>query len=427
MNVRGSIFGRLREERGISTAIAAISLIGLFGAALLSLDFGSMWSSRRNIITATDSTALDQARKASLTLNPTACSSNWTDYLYRNSKTIVASSINCTLHAFNPEAGYVTVEGRNNADTRFGGLFGLSSTQPYSLSAAQYGFGSPQGLRPMSFCLLNAHVMQWVWYQNWLRVQRGQAEDPNFGKLDETTYNLQKGTLDAGHPPVTHYPKQATDTVLFLPPIDGRVDFPQADGSNGLSGVSYASYGVVHRMFFTKDDVYESGNCGASSGNWGWIDYSRTGGGTKDLNDWIINGYDGQAAKDDCNANDSTPPPQPCSGDSGSSGGATQQELQTLVDSQAVFFIPIFTNVANPGTNADFTIWGFLPLVLRGFQVTGSQDSRYFDFEFKDAIASTAGGISNTGGIGSAKVVAICEVDHDGDTSDAQIASRCGG
>ncbi len=75
-----------------------------------------------------------------------------------------------------------------------------------------------------------------------------------------------------------------------------------------------------------------------------------------------------------------------------------------------------------------FEVW--LPTAWNGKVVLMLHGGTYgavpvFDFEFKDAIASSAGGISKTGGIGSAKVIQICEVDHR--SPDAQIATSCGG
>ncbi len=447
MNARRGVAIRLRDERGISAIIVVVSLIGILGAAVLSLDFGSAWTSRRTIITATDATALHEAMLAVLAANPSTCSAAWTNYLSKNANDLVTDNSTsppvpqCLLvpDAAHPGTGYVRVDARKYAISPFGGIFGVNRTQPYSMSAAEYGFSpTPVGLRPMAFCLDNPHVLQWVWYQNWLKVRGGGTADPNFGQLDKTTYDSLKGTsvinIDAGHPPVKgvnyHYPYQSGDSVLFIPPPgtttpEPRVDYPVGDAANGLTGTSYASFGVVHRMFFTKDDVYESGNCGGSTGNWGWIDFNGGSNSSSDQNDWTENGYDGAVGANNCNAD--TTYGDRCPGDTGSSGGAGQQELQSLVDSQAVFYIPIFDDVCcGSGSTAQFRIWGFLPLVLRGFKDTGSQDTRYFDFEFKDAIAQTVGPIAKTCGLGCVKTTVICEVDHDGNVTDAQIATRCG-
>ena len=45
------------DEKGISAVVLAVTLIGLFGAAVLSVDAGSLWTARRNIITASDAAA----------------------------------------------------------------------------------------------------------------------------------------------------------------------------------------------------------------------------------------------------------------------------------------------------------------------------------------------------------------------------------
>lgn len=435
MNLFKNLRTKSSDERGVSTVIVVASLIGILGAAMLSLDFGSMWSSRRQIITATDSTVLRQASLAAL--GDTACDTNplstnyYVNWLYKNANTIVPDSWNCQLHpdTEHPGTGYVMVEARKYADTRFGGLFGfIGDTQPYSLSAAEYGYVNPSGLRPMSFCLQNAHVMQWIWYQNWLLANDGDSStqpDPDFGQLSQSLYEGQKGDLDAGQPPVVHVPTQTGDSILFSGTDSlERIDFPQGDAVNGTGGASYSGFGVVHRMFFTKDDVNEAGNCGSEApGNWGWIDFDGGSNPASEQADWVENGYDGSSAANDCN-NDGTTG-DPCEGDPGSSGGSPRQELDALIESEAVFFIPIFSNVTFNGANAEFTMWGFLPLVLRGYEITRPESDRYFDFEFLDAIASSAGDVVEEGGLGTPKGVKICAVDHDGDTSDATIAARC--
>src|SRR2546427_12837476 len=52
----------MRDERGISAVVVVVSLIALFGAAVLSIDAGSAWATRRKIVTATDAAALAAAR-----------------------------------------------------------------------------------------------------------------------------------------------------------------------------------------------------------------------------------------------------------------------------------------------------------------------------------------------------------------------------
>jgi hypothetical protein len=435
--MRQGIMTRLRGERGVTTVVVVVSLIGLMAAAVLSLDFGSAWANRRTIITATDASALYAGRVAALATNPAGCDVQYTDWLARNANDITFQ--NCVLHpdALHPGTGYILVEARKRANAPLGGLFGIGETQPYSLSAVEYGFvPKPEGLRPMAFCLDNPHVQQWIWYQNWKKVQGGGTADPNFGQISEPQYNALKGTLDAGRPPVKgtdwHSPNQPlTDTVFFIPPADGRIDYPQGSAQGGVGGpqdYTSSSYGVVHRMFFTKDDVYESGNCGSqSTGNWGWIDLDGSDNSTNTQGEWVQSGYDGQLGAQDCNADGSTG--DPCYGDVGSSGSANDRDLDFLVENQTQFYIPIFqsccTSSGGTGSQTEFQIWGFLPLILRGYRSSGAQSDRYFDFEFKDVI-STGPCCAKTGGLNTPKGIRICEVDHDGSTSDAVIAARCG-
>jgi hypothetical protein len=374
-----------------------ISLIAIFGAALLSIDFGSAWAARRNVITGTDATALDQARAAAVSANPTTCTGAWTDYLYRNVSNVVAASTSCVLHPdpAHPGTGYVTVEARRKADTRFGGLFGFNGDQqPYSLSAAQYGYVTkPKGLRPMGFCLTNDHIQQWL--------------DLKSGAITQGQYDALKGTGDPGGP-------DGPDALHFMdPPPDGNIDYP-----SGYTG------GVVHRMYFTKDNPADCGAVGTVPGNWGWIDFNGGSNSNADTKDWILNGYDGEVAVNDCNADGTTG--DPCPGDTGSSGGSVSSQLQTLVDNGSEFPIPIFSNATGPGSNANFTIWGFLVIKLRGFKDTGSSASRYFDMEFLDTIVSGKCCSNTSPQPGGPKGVQLCGVDHDAATTDTIIATRCG-
>jgi Flp pilus assembly protein TadG len=385
----GNKFGR--DERGVSTAIVAVSLIGIFAATMLSLDMGNMWQTRRRIITGTDSTALAQARAAAIGNNPASCTASWTDTLIGNAGAIVTGSESCVLHP-SGGVGYVVVQARKLSETRFGGLLNIGNSEPFSLTAAQYGYiTQPKGLRPMAFCEDNAHVRQWLALKS--------------GSITQAQYDALRSTGDVGG-------ADSADADPFLdPPADGKVDYP-----------NYSGTGVVHRMYFTKDNPDE---CGAdAAGNWGWMDFDSGSNSAADQNDWIENGYDGTSSVGDCDPNNATPD-ETCPGDTGSSGGANNSVLQYLVDHNAVFGIPIFGNVTDTGSTADFEITGFLIVQLRGFQTTGSESTRYFDFEFQDSILSGACCSSTAPNPGAPKGIRICSVDHDGDTSDAHIDSRC--
>src|SRR6266487_3449559 len=51
-----------KDERGITSVVVAVCLVALIGAAMLTIDAGNVWSTRREIITGTDAAALDAAQ-----------------------------------------------------------------------------------------------------------------------------------------------------------------------------------------------------------------------------------------------------------------------------------------------------------------------------------------------------------------------------
>lgn len=396
---------RLREERGISTVIAVVSLIGLFGAVLLSVDAGNAWQTRRNIITGTDATALDQAIFAART-GATSCNdlagtynplfNTWTEILTRNSTG--ANPISCTFHA-DPNvsgAGWVGVEGNKVSEARFGGLFGIGNAHPYSFSAAQIFF--PEGiigLRPIGLCILNDH------YQEWLNS---------------------------------------------LPPPDGSNAALPTPGSPGhptsRNGRSYGT-GVVHHILFEKDQPDECGDLENSPGNWGWVDYdgSTSGNGSSTTADWVLNGYDGTVnAPDDCDADGVNPDPSggagdQCNGDPGTGGGGDNGGCNTSNVAGSLrcimstpteiheFPIIVFDSASGCGTaggggnNCRYDLARYVFVRLWGFDL-GSNG--FFDFEFVEGIAT---GIccDTTPEQTDVQAVRLCAVDHDSRSE----ASRC--
>lgn len=366
-----------REERGISTVIVAVSLVGIIGAAMISLDAGNMWQTRRNIITGTDSTALDQAKFLAFSSDPVAlCRTatsgqlSWEDYMLRNSGGgLGVDPIACDAVSNGDGTGYVVVQGRKEASTRFGGLFGIGNTNPYSYSAAEWGYiTEAEGLRPMGICGENEHIQEWLAFKN-------------------------------------------NDTPM---------------PSTGPEHPIYSGAGVVHRIMFTKENPDACGE--DAPGNWGWMDFecnndddtpeSVCGNPNSTLVEWILNGYQPPVGVGDCDGDAGTPGGESgdyCNGETGSSGGSVANALQTLVDNHTKFAIPIFDTATDPpGNNTFFNMKYFVGVKLWGFQVTGDASERYFDFEFVDLV--TSGNCCSpvpevdTGLRG----ITLCDVDHDG-------------
>lgn len=404
-----SLLRRLRnDERGISSVIAAFSLVALFGAAVLSLDAGNVWQTRRNIVTATDAAALEQARTFSklpgFAGSGVPCPITYTDYLLRNGGA-GTEPIGCTAHYVTSGTGYVTVEARKAARTRFGGLFGIGDTSPYSMSAAMWGFVSKvDGLRPMGLCSNNGHFREWIAFKT--------------GLIDEAAYLALRGTEDVGT-------ADGPDPDPYLdPPRDGKIDYPTYP----------AIPGVVHRVYFTTDSPDECPSVPgekATPGNWGWMDFNGGSNADPELIRWIRYGYsDNPVGVNDCDGDAGTPGGESgdtCNGTTGSRGGSVEDALEELVDNQTKFAIPIYDTASGPGNNAQFGIYAFVGVILRGFEVNGAESRRYFDFDFVDlqlsgnCCISTAPSGVDTGIRG----IKICAVDHDTKASQT-VATRCG-
>lgn len=386
---------RIQDERGISTVIAVVSLLGILSSALLSLDFGSMWSTRRRIVAGTDATALDQAIYAAKTgasqcnditgvFNPAY--QDWKNILLINTSGFVTTPApTCTFHSVNGGGiiGYVGVEARKEADTRFGGLVGAGPTTPYSFSAARiYYPDSIEGLRPIGICIDNSHVQEWLQY-------------------------LNNGT-----------------------PMP----------STGLDHPSYLGAGVVHRITYTKDS---NDSCGDAPGNWGFQDFDGNDGGNSDdeFKEWMLDGYDGLVnAPSDCDNDGSGSADQSggvgddCPGNPGTGAANSNQGCDNaslggvLVCVMSIegspptikeFPIVIFdtatcdtSGVSGGGNTCTFNVVRYVGVRLWGFKLTGSQHERYFDFEFIPYLAS--GPCCDTSpNQTDIKAVQLCAVDHD--------------
>ena len=405
---------RLQDERGISAVIVAISLVGLMGAALISVDYGNTVQTRRNLITGTDATALERARAevyrttALVGPGPVACpEATWTDYLLRNVGTIVAGSESCNVYPNGSTGtGYVVVQAQKEAATRFGGLFGLGNTQPLSVSAAQYGFvTAARGLRPMAFCNLNDHIQEWL--------------------------SIVGPTSDGG---TTITP---TELAWYntLPTVE-PVDHPSIYAGSGA--------GVVHRMWFNRQS--DDQPCGGSPGNWGWMDFdclpassSTCGNKNENIRKWTQTGYSGlvsiwNAANDDplinplgndngsCDIdNEISPWDWGCvNGTDGVRLTSESTELNFLKNNAVRFHIPIFQAMTGTGNNSRFEIYGFLGVRLWDWKKVASDG--WFDMEFFEFLNSGAC-CSPVPTPGSVRGVRICGVDH---IQGTPLSARCG-
>ncbi len=361
------------SERGISSVIVAVSLIALFGAAVLSVDAGSLWQTRRNIITGTDAAALAEARALSSS-SAASCTGVWNAALTDNVPASLLTPEACAVfHPVNGKTGYVTVEARQRSTAKFSGVFGMGDQSAYSLSAALWGFPpAVKGLRPIGICVENSHIQEWLKLKN--------------GTITQAQYDALRGGL--GHP------------------IASGV----GPGEEPSPPVLYPANAVVHRILFTKENPDA---CGANApGNWGFQDYNGGDNSNAEMRDWLLGGFFGNnvgVGPPDCNADNATQN-EDCSADTGSSGGSINTALRQIINK--TFPILIFDSVTGTGSGVKYNPYAFVGVTLRGWRVTGLAALRYFDFEFTDltleGTCCTADGVDT--GIRGIK---LCAVDHD--------------
>ena len=387
----GRRLGSVRtDQRGITAPVGAVVLLAIFAAATLSVDAGNLWQTRRNIITATDAASLAEAGDAALTGSPT-CTGLYNTVLDNNAGEDVYDR-SCTVTPGPSEGtGWVAVEGRKTSDVRFGAVIGLDDTAAYSMSAAMFGYPTAAiGLRPIAFCYLNSHVQTWADLQD--------------GTLSFEDYQALKGAGDVNG--------------------DGQIDYP--------NDIAYQPYGVVHRMYFTKD--VDDGQCGDFAGNWGWLSFDGLPADVTDRNEWIRNGWNGSvdirlSTEESCEgqpgsggeaeSNEGCPP-----ADSGALAGQNAAALDDILNQPVP--ISIFDdgdcNESGGGTVCSFETWAFVGVILRGYKVNANQSLRYFDFEFVSiqVSGSCCAAFAPNQDLG-ARAVRLCAVDHD--TQD--VATRC--
>jgi hypothetical protein len=147
-----SIAGRARrDERGAVAVIVAICAVLLFACTAYAIDAGNLWAQRRNIVTATDASAL--AAAGEYAVGGDGCDSTAGEYLLDNADE--SELVDC-VHEAGPseDSGYVTVHGSKIAHYTFAGIFGIDDKEVESTTTAEYGIPlGVTGLRPFGLCL----------------------------------------------------------------------------------------------------------------------------------------------------------------------------------------------------------------------------------------------------------------------------------
>ena len=436
---------RLRnEERGITTAVVAVCLVAFIGAAMLTIDAGAQWTTRRAIITGTDASVLDAAQMFNTGVySPcdasgiNAANQHATDVLHQNQSggihdladpsqfevTLADPSV-CGIGGYTP--GKVKYTGRLTAQSFFSKFFGFGDTLPIATSTAAWGYITSigEGLRPMYVCDQSSNYQAYVAY--WQALH---DSDPYNDAAATAAYNSLWGS-DQGSPgdvdPTDGSTPNSINAYGKFPWMSmgypaGEAEAPPTQKANPNYGKSYISpaadsrFSVVHRVISPDPNS----PCGTANGNRGWVDLrgeNKNGAASADdLRDWILNGYSGDVSLSphDCNPNDSD-----TSEDCGSAPGdknTLMEALQTITcdrntpakDCKYIFPILVVNCVGimdseggtctqasgSGGENAQYVHEAFLFVVLRGFgKIDSNVSTLAFDYEFVDV--QTSGEVS---------------------------------
>jgi hypothetical protein len=460
---------RLREERGISAIIVSISLVALFGAAMLAIDAGSAWATRRKIVTGTDAAALAAARY--FANNPgQACLNgdgtwNGVDAAGGNAEASTVLSANSSSAEHDPAdgfaltvsgcssgfpVGHVRFDGRLGSQQSFSGLFGFSKVKPFSSSTAQFGYLiAPVGLRPIAVCdqASTAFATQPV------------ASPPGSPDAVTGTYPhyalfnwLVKGQHVGGPIPYNTTFTQSDYDKYFGSLTNEYPSVSLANGDSVNDGQAYmtpaAGGGVVHRISATD-------NCGGGANYRGWVDLNGGANGTgsdnkcppdegklQSLECMLLTGYDGNPGPVSLGDSSATPPlakecnnseNEFCQIDSGNHNGI-KDALNPITcaynvksaDCPYVFPI-ILTDTVTGSPKPVVHQQAFVYVVLRGWGALdgdakpcqGQTHSCWFDFEFVRVQGTGAIGRNPSPNYASPPATSLCGIDHD------SVSHRC--
>src|SRR3954463_6938392 len=106
-----------RGERGAVAVVVALLAVVLFAAAAYAIDTGNLWQTRRNMVTASDASALAAAANFAIGQDGCATAAQW----------ITANRADGTLDSCSPSGtstagGYVTVSGHTTVPLSFAGV-----------------------------------------------------------------------------------------------------------------------------------------------------------------------------------------------------------------------------------------------------------------------------------------------------------------
>lgn len=237
-----------RDERGAVAVIVAICAVVLFGFGAYAIDAGNLWQTRRNMVTATDASAL--AAASDYAVGSDGCSSTAASTLAANrADAAVDTCASGTGSA--PDSGHVTVRATTTVDYLFAGVLGLTDADIHSTTTAEWGLPSgARGLRPFGLCIdANQQFTSWLnlpagptGTSGVIRITYGKAQPlacgtapGNWGVLDFNGGSNPQGETNEwaenGYPDLVSIGAQVPgNTGSFNTPLTSALDYLVASG-----------------------------------------------------------------------------------------------------------------------------------------------------------------------------------------------------
>lgn len=383
-----------QADEGATAVIVAIMLLVLFGAALIAIDVGSLWISRRSVISGTDAAVLGvgsyfaQNRTSACTSSGRKTARSHAEKLMSPSGAVITEftvdSGNCTSNL-----GQVEIEAKIAASSFFAGIFGRSPVDAEARTRAEWGpLTGVQSVRPVALCQGEPAVQEWVTLRDTLIYSNLRGVDYPF-------------TPHFDHPGANVYP--GADVVHRIP----------TRGSTSCWGDD------------DDDDDKDGRNARV-----GWIDFngSRSPNGSSAVREWLRDGFDEIVTLGSSSRGDEDCQPS-VSGNNDCEGIRSSLKIESALDDIScspatetaecqMFPVILYDEAEKRRGQNQMHLSGFLGVVLRGFDDKGRDDdddddekSGHLDLEF---VSLQWDGIIGSHGV-SAGVhgVQICEVDHD--------------
>lgn len=325
-----------RSERGASALLVALLSIVLMGVLAFVTDFGFAYANERRIQNGADAAALAAGRKIAISAPAgSSCASIASTNLSSTrayASTVFGRNVGSGATLDSGTAGYnltcetvqgtpgvlvVTVVGRQDSPTFFGGIFGKNAVTVVQRSRVVVGaLGSAVGLRPFAICAT---------YANAVRASPG------------TTFVV----------PVTN---TTVGSSTGGSTSNGNGSSGNGSGGNGGGGNGGGGNGNGNGSGSSGTGTSGGATCGAAAGNWSTLDFDGGSNAATDVRRWIEKGYEKPVDLD---------PDAAIPGSPGFGVNSASTELNVMFTLQDVV-LPVYSPLSGNGANASYAITGFL-------------------------------------------------------------------